>query len=104
MNPIIAAALLFAGTISWNMTNTYSEPGTNGEATVTFGAMESRSGWTAGCGVSPQELDELRRKVDVMWTDYTNRMERARIHRERRDAMRNRPPSSPFRVKKGVRK
>ena len=103
MNAMMAAALLFAGTISWNMTNVYSEPGTNGEATVTFGAMESLGGWTAGCGVSPQDLEELRRKVDVMWTDYTNRMERARINRERRDAMRNRPPSRPFRVK-GVKK
>lgn len=103
MNAMMATALLFAGVISWNMTNTYSAPGTNGEATVTFGAMESRSGWTAGCGVSPQDLEELRRKVDVMWTDYTNRMERARIRRAHIDASRNRPPSMPFRVK-GVKK
>ena len=103
MNAMMAAALLFAGTISWNMTNTYSEPGTNGEATVTVGAMESRSGWIAGAG-TPTEDDQRRHRVDVMWTDYTNRMERARIHRERRDAMRNRPPSRPFRVKKGAKK
>ena len=43
-------------------------------------------------------------KFNLMWTDYTNRMERARIFRERREARRNSPPSRPFRVKKGVKK
>lgn len=103
MNAMMAAALLFAGTISWNMTNVYSEPGTNGEACVTFGATESRSGWIAGAGI-PTEDDQMRHRVDVMWTDYTNRMERARILRERRNSGRNGPPSRPFRVKKGAKK
>ena len=102
MNAMMAAALLFAGAIQWNMVNTYSEPGTNGEATVTFGATESRSGWTAGGGIV-SELDDLRHKVDLMWTDYTNRMERARIRRAHIEASRNRPPVRPFRVK-GVKK
>ena len=103
MNAMMAAALLFAGTIQWNMTNTYSDPGTNSEAAVTFGATESRSGLTAGTGIV-SELEDLRHKVDLMWTDYTNRMERARILRAHIEANRNRPPTRPFRVKKGVKK
>lgn len=89
MKAMMAAAMLFAWTISWNMTNVYGEVSTNAEAYVSSGA---------------QDLDELRRKVDVMWTDYTNRMERARIVRERRESRRNSPPARPFRVKKGAKK
>ena len=42
-------------------------------------------------------------KFNLMWTDYTNRMERARIRRAHVEASRNRPPVRPFRVK-GVKK
>ena len=40
-------------------------------------------------------------KLNLMWTDYTNRMERARIRRAHIQALHSRPPERPFRVKGG---
>lgn len=67
--------------IKWEMTNTY--PKTSSEFQVWTNSIPD----DAIAHVPFVELIEYQRRVDILWADYTNRMERAaRMYEKRRAA------------------
>lgn len=60
----------------------------------------------AALALSPADFAQLTNRVDVLWTDHTNRQARVEAARERqrlRMEERGGPPRKPFRVKGGRR-
>lgn len=60
----------------------------------------------AALALSPADFAQLTNRVDVLWTDHTNRQARVEAARERhRRQMEERggPPRKPFRAKGGRR-
>ena len=60
----------------------------------------------AALALSPADFAQLTNRVDVLWTDHTNRQARVGAARERhrlRMEERRGPPKRPFRAKGGGR-
>lgn len=53
----------------------------------------------AALAVSPADWAQLTNRIDVLWTEHTNRVERIERMRRKRQG----PPDRPFRVKGGRR-
>ena len=68
-----------AAHIKWEMTNTY--PKSDAEFQQWTNVVETVT------ALSPYEdLLETKRRIDILWTDYTNRLERIAQMREKRKA------------------
>ena len=74
---LAACSVLLAESIKWEMTNTY--PKSDAEFQVWTNDVETVT------ALSPYEdLLETKRRIDILWTDYTNRLERIAQMREKR--------------------
>lgn len=57
----------------------------------------------ATLSLSPADFTQLTNRIDILWTEHTNRVERMEAFKKKRQAAledRNGPPTKPFRVKK----
>lgn len=78
---LAACSVLLAESIKWKMTNNYPKPSSE------FQVWTNSIPDDAIAHVPFVELFEYKRRIDILWTDYTNRMERAaRMYEKRRAA------------------
>ena len=79
-----------AACIKWEMTNTY--PKSDAELQVWTNAVETVT------ALSPYEdLLEMKRRIDILWTEYTNRMERIAKMQEKRKAAEEKRKAAEYR-------
>ena len=79
-----------ADRIKWEMTNTY--PKSDAEFQVWTNGVETVT------ALSPYEdLLETKRRVDILWTEYTNRMERIAKMQEKRKAAEEKRKAAEYR-------
>ena len=78
---LVAGFSAVAGSIKWEMTNTY--PKSDAEHRQWTNVVLRVDNPFVYCG----EVRETEKRIDILWADYTNRMERAaRIYEKRRAA------------------
>lgn len=59
----------------------------------------------AAIAMSPSDFSQLTNRIDILWTEHTNRvarLEKIREDRARRGSGKNGPPDRPYRIKKSV--
>ena len=74
---LAACSVLLAESIKWDMTNIY--PKTSSE----FQAWTNEVPYVGTVDLLA-EMIETKRRIDILWTDYTNRLERIAQMREKR--------------------
>jgi hypothetical protein len=87
---LAACSVLLAESIKWEMTNIY--PKTSSELHAWTNGVETVT------ALSPYEdLLETKRRVDILWTEYTNRMERIAKMQEKRKAAEEKRKAAEYR-------
>lgn len=78
---LVAGFSAMAGSIKWEMLNTY--PKSDAEHRQWTNVVLRADNPFVYCG----EVQETEKRIDILWADYTNRMERAaRMYEKRRAA------------------
>lgn len=60
----------------------------------------------AALAISPADFAQLTNRIDILWADHTNRIERIERIRSMRKGLPNRngPPNRPFRINEAGRR
>lgn len=87
---LAACSVLLAESIKWEMTNIY--PKTSSELQAWTNEVPN-----VGTVDLLAEMIETKRRVDILWTEYTNRMERIAKMQEKRKAAEERRKAAEYR-------